>query len=281
MKYFNFIFILIISANFLPGYIDFSRNSGFEPDLSLASTPKQEMVLIKGGTFSMGSADGDQDEKPVHQVVLNDYYLDKYEVTSDKFCEFLNVKGNQSEGGATWINIQDEDCTIEYKNGKYVPKRGMAKNPVVVVTWFGAHAYCKWIGKRLPTEAEWEYAARGGKKAKGFKYAGSNQAHKVAWFDDNSDGLTYGVGKKLPNELGLYDMSGNVCEWCNDWYSGDYYKRSPGRNPLGPSGKLDYKVLRGGAWISVAKQIRVSARDYAYPYNAYNQNGFRCAMDAK
>ncbi|HAN76805.1 MAG TPA: serine/threonine protein kinase [Bacteroidales bacterium] len=238
------------------------------------------MAFVEGGVFSMGSTSGDDDEKPVHKVKLSNYYIDKYEVTNEDFCKFLNEKGNQTEGGVKWLDIEDEeDCLIEYADGKYKPMVEYEKHPVIEITWFAASSYCKWRGKRLPTEAEWEYAAKGGKKSKGFKYSGGNKPDELAWYDTNSDGETYPVGTKKPNELGVFDMSGNVWEWCADWYSSEYYKESAPENPKGP-GKKEYNVLRGGSWVSIADELRPETRDYAKPFNAFYLNGFRCVAEA-
>jgi sulfatase modifying factor 1 len=162
------------------------------------------MVYVQGGDFNMGSSNGGYDhEKPVHKVHVDGFYMDKYEVTNTQFCSFLNVKGNQSEGGVTWLDIKDTRCRIETRNNRYVPKRGYENHPVTEVNWYGAGAYARWAGKRLPTEAEWEYAARGGSQTRGYKYSGSNNAGTVAWYSANSGHKTHPVGTKQPNELGL------------------------------------------------------------------------------
>jgi formylglycine-generating enzyme required for sulfatase activity len=218
------------------------------------------MVLVRGGTFQMGSNDGGSDEKPVHSVTVDDFYISKYEVTFaqyDKFCEATNRKQPDDEG---W---------------------GHGNRPVINVSWHDAVAYCKWAGGRLPTEVEWEYAARGGNKSRGYKYAGSNDIDKVAWQsgdDWGSLGSTKPVGQKQPNELGLYDMSGNVWEWCSDWYGENYYKQSPSSNPKGPSsGK--YRVLRGGSWYYVSWLCRAANRIRYHPVVRTNHYGFRIAQD--
>ncbi len=135
---------------------------------------KEGLIFVKGGTFNMGSNDSeaDDDEKPIHQVTVSDFYIGKYEVTNKEYCEFLNEKGNQTEGGVTWLDIDDSDCQIEKSNGRFVSKSGKNNHPVIEVTWYGAKAYCKWAGGRLPTEVEWEYAAKAGKN---YKYSGSDK----------------------------------------------------------------------------------------------------------
>ena len=155
-----------------------------------------------------------------------------------------------------------------------------SNKPVERVSWEDANAFCMELNLmtgmnfRLPTEAEWEYAARGGNKSRGCKFAGSHSVAKVAWYTDNSSSSTHPVGNKLPNELGLYDMSGNVYEWCSDWY-GDYSSSSQ-TNPTGPT-TGSYRVLRGGCWRSGAQYCRVAIRGYYYPDYRFNCYGFRLA----
>ncbi len=245
-------------------------------DASSASQTKTypDMIYVQGGTFLMGSNESD-DEKPIHKVYVKDFYMDKYEVTNAQFCKFLNEKGNQTEGGAEWLDIKDEQCKIVKQGSKYGPVSGYDNHPVIEVSWYGANAYANWAGKRLPTEAEWEYAARGGNKSKGYTYSGSNDVGSVAWYDGNSGNKTHPVGTKQSNELGLYDMSGNVWEWCADWYASDYYSNSPYENPTGPASG-DYRVLRGGSWDNDAYRARCANRGDYYPHHSFSTVGFRC-----
>ena len=230
----------------------------------------------------MGSNESD-DEKPVHEVCVDNFYIGKYEVTHTEFIEFLNaeaVSSNGSKGGKEYIDMDDEDCAIAYRNSKFYFKgSNCAKTencPVIEVTWFGADAYCKWKGGRLPTEAEWEYAARGAStsSATATKYSGSNNIGDVAWYSDNSSSKTHAVGTKQANELGIYDMSGNVWEWCSDWYGNDYYSKSLKSNPKGP-GSGQSRVLRGGSWSNDTGNCRVAYRAGNYPGPTNNDNGFR------
>ncbi|MCK4653578.1 MAG: formylglycine-generating enzyme family protein [Candidatus Cloacimonetes bacterium] len=264
-----------------------------------------KMIFVKGGTFQMGSNKRESDEKPVHTVTVNDFYIGKYEVTHKEYIEFLNSKGvspNGSFGGKEYIDMNGEDCAVDYKKGfwflvsgkfyfkgnKYADQENC---PIIEVTWYGAKAYCEWKGGRLPTEAEWEYAARGGNKRQSaslsplatlrtglvedYKYSGSNNLGDVAWYNINSGMKTHKVGTKQANELGIYDMSGNVWEWCNDWYSYiNYYKSSPMNNPKGPDSGSN-RVLRGGCWLRGPSRSRVAFRGGLNPDDCYYSVGFR------
>jgi formylglycine-generating enzyme required for sulfatase activity len=244
-----------------------------------------EMVFVQGGTFQMGSNVGERDEKPVHSVTVRDFSIGKFEVTNAQFCQFLNEKGNQSESDAEteteWVNLSDnysygsEKCRIQEQGAGFIVEKGYDNYPIIYVNYHGAIAYARWLssktGKkyRLPTEMEWEYAARGGNKSKNFTYSGSNIIADVAWYDTNAEHKIHAVGGKIANELELYDMSGNVWEWCSDWF-----KAYP--NSLHVS---DYKeanrVCRGGSWSNSALFSRVAYR-YGYtPTNRFNYLGFR------
>lgn len=234
------------------------------------------MVYIPAGKFIMGSNDYD-DEKPSHKVYLSAYYIDKYEVTNKQFAQFLNEKGNQTEGGVTWLDIEDEDCRISKTSGGFSPKSGYSEHPVVEVSWYGARAYCKWKGMRLPTEAEWEKAARGGDGRK-YPWGDSSPTCSLANYGGCGGG-TKRVGSHLggASPYGVHDMAGNVWEWVADWYDGNYYKSSPRSNPQGP-GSGTYKVLRGGSWNDTPDFIRASSRFIGLnPNGTDSSSGFRCA----
>jgi sulfatase modifying factor 1 len=220
---------------------------------SRANLPKMDMALVEGGTFSMGNNNGDGNERPVREVTVGSFYISKHLVTQ---AEWQAVMGDNPSSNKC------DNC------------------PVESITWDDAQAYCKrkseLIGLtcRLPTEAEWEYAARGGNKSKAFIYSGSNNIDDVAWYDGNAGGNTHPVGQKQPNELGLYDMTGEAWEWCNDWYDETYYRYGPSRNPQGAStGSL--RVIRGGSWRSSPVGCRVVGRNYDLPDYRSSGIGFR------
>ena len=216
-----------------------------------------EMVRVDGGTFQMGSNSGDSDEKPVHSVSLNTFYIGKYEVTQKQWRDVM---------GSDPPNLNFKGCD---------------QCPVERVSWDDIQEYLKKLNSktsknyRLPTEAEWEYAARGGKQSKGYTYSGSNDLKAVAWYTDNSDSKTHPVGTKNANELGIYDMSGNVWEWCSDW-KGEYSSASQ-QNPIGATTGSN-RVNRGGSWFASAGICRVAYRiSFTPTYRNYDL-GFRLAL---
>ena len=226
-----------------------------------------EWVDVLGGSFQMGSNNGSTDEQPIHLVNIDGFKMSKYEITHQQFCVFLNDIACNSDGtynGTEYIAMHEADCFIEYIDGTFIPKEGKNHNPVAFVTWFGANAFSIWAGGRLPTEAEWEYAAQGGVYAEATTYSGSNIIEDVAWYFTNSDSRTHEVGALVPNELGIYDMSGNVWEWLSDWYGSEYYSISPENNPPGPETGTE-RLFRGGSWRSGAGYCRVSYRSANLP----------------
>ncbi len=236
--------------------------------------PEDQKVFVKGGTFDMGSNNGASNEKPVHSVTVSDFYIGKYEVTNAQYAAFLNEKGNQREGGKSWLDIDSYYCQIEQVNGVFKAKEGKENYPVIEVTWYGARAYAKWVGGRLPSEAEWEYAARGGNKSNGYKYSGSNNIDDVAWHGSNSGGHTHTVGTKQANELGIYDMSGNVWELCEDtWHYN--YNGAPTDGTAWVDDRHSQRVFRSGSCFYYAKTCRVAKRGLDYPNSSGNNNGFR------
>ena len=238
-----------------------------------------ECVLVKAGTFVMGSKsdeEGRSNDETRHKVTLtNDYYIGKYEVTNRQYAAFLNAKGIGAygkSGDVELVKADDEGVIFDDDNLEWSYKKGYENYPVMYVTWYGANEFCRWVGGRLPTEAEWEFAARGGNLSKGYIYSGSNTVGDVAWYYDNSDRQTYPVGQKKPNELGIYDMSGNVWEWCRDLY-GDYPDYAV-TNPTGPSNGSS-RIVRGGSWSINAQYCRVADRVNNNPSIINNIIGFR------
>ncbi|HAA85875.1 MAG TPA: hypothetical protein DCE14_05965 [Kosmotogaceae bacterium] len=272
-----------------------------------------EMVYVKGGTFMMGDEFGDLNtwskSSPVHQVTLTyDFWMGKYPVTFDEYDAFCDDTGRTKPSDAAW---------------------GRGTRPVMRVSWWDAIAYCNWlsekeglpvayilywepsqgqmldadgnittditevVGCRLPTEAEWEYAARGGKHQSPYRYSGSDNIGDVAWYWRNSGDeyltgewdlnliaanncRTHPVGTKLPNALGIYDMSGNIWELCSDWYDRDYYSKSPGINPFNYT-PGSFRVVRGGSWLYDATFARVANRSVTGTALPTSDRGFRIA----
>ena len=243
-----------------------------------------ELIYIEGGSFIMGDTWGDEysDEKPTHRVKLTyDFCVGEYPVTFDEYDRYCRETGTEKPYDSGW---------------------GRERRPVINVSWFNAIEYCNWlsekeglskaydnkgnlldkdgrvttdsskvVGYRLLTEAEWEYAAKGGNQSKGYIYSGSDKVNHVAWYASNSRSKTQEVGMKEPNELGLYDVSGNVWEWCSDWYGS--YSSSSQTNPYNSSGS--YRVERGGSCYSFATGVRVAYRNRSSPTYTFNVIGFR------
>ena len=242
-----------------------------------------EMVKVEGGTFTMGAtaeqgSDYDSDELPTHQVTLSDYYIGKYEVTQQLWEYVMSYSGTCADGSSMSAYASDvwlgSDPSSSYGVGDYYPAYYVSYYDIVDIFLPRLN---KITGRtyRLPTEAEWEFAARGGKQSKGYKYSGSDNIGVVAWYTGNSGGKTHQVGTKEPNELGIYDMSGNVWEWCGDWYGS--YSSSAQTNPTGPSSG-SRRVLRGGSWYYSARRCRVSFRGNFIPSYRYYYNGFRVVL---
>ncbi len=248
---------------------------------------KREMVFVEGGSFMMGS-ERNEDEMPVHKVTLDDFYIDKYEVTVADFEKFVKATGHKTNieyvghgtitGKKTISGKQKRKKGATWRHGSGGNKLDEKEynHPVIFMDKTDAEAYCKWRGGRLPTEAEWEYAARGGQKSKGYFYSGSNNPYEVGWFAQNSRQSTHPVGSLKPNELGIYDMSGNVFEYCSDKYKRDYYENSPEKNPTGPPSQ--YIVLRGGSWYYIS-EFGTNTFRKAWRLYSDNTTGFRCVRD--
>ena len=235
------------------------------------------MVRVEAGTFTMGATaemkDPFSDEKPTHRVTLtNDYYIGKYEVTQALWKAVMGNNPSKFKGNnqALWKTMM----------GKNPSKFEGDNLPVEQVSWDDCQEFISKLNRitgkmfRLPTEAEWEYAARGGNKSRGYQYSGSNNLLDVAWFD-NSGSKTHAVGTKQANELGIYDMSGNVWEWCQDWYG--KYNSSSQVNPTGANRGSD-RVFRGGCWYFDARICRSSCRGGITPDHSNDCLGLRLVL---
>lgn len=236
-----------------------------------------DMVVIPGGVFYRGSNDGNRDEVPRHQISLSSYAIDIHPVTNEQFVRFLEIMGGEKDSNHQDI-IRLRDSRIKRSGGKLSIESGYAKHPVVGVTWYGAVAYAKWVGKRLPTEAEWEIAARGGMENSLYPMGDDIEKSQANFFSaDTTTVMSY-----IPNDYGLYDMVGNVYEWCQDWYGYNYYEISI-QEPENPKGPLQgvYRVLRGGCWKSLKEDLRCSRRHRNNPGTVNGTYGFRCAADVQ
>ena len=262
-------------------------------DTQILEELTESFVLVEGGIFGMGSNSGYSSEKPVHNVTLSSYYVAKTEVTQAQWTAVMGNNPSYFKGDnrpveyVSWydaivfcnkLSMMDNKTPVYSVDGKtnpdtwgYTPCQGISIRSGTVTMDLKANGY------RLPTEAEWEFAAWGGKKMKGYKYSGSDNLLTVAWYVGNSGDQTHDVATKSPNELGLYDMSGNVWEWCWDWYGS--YSSSAQTNPVGASSG-SCRVVRGGSWYHGRSQCSVSCRDYHYPDDRGIMLGFRLVRNA-
>lgn len=235
-----------------------------------------EMKIIQSGTYVRGSNEGSRDEMPKHEIELSMFAIDVHPVTNEQFIRFLMAMGGEKDANNNDI-IQMRHSRIKRSAGKLIIESGYQKHPVVGITWYGAVSYSKWVGKRLPTEAEWEIAAQGGLASPIYPCGDEIDRKKANFFSlDTTPVMSY-----PPNGYGLYDMAGNVYEWCQDWYLYSFYDTSA-QEPQDPKGPQQgvYRVLRGGCWKSLSEDLRCSHRQRNNP-RAFNTYGFRCATDVK
>lgn len=242
-----------------------------------------KMVLIPAGEFQMGSDTWHTDEKPVHAVYVDAFYIDKYEVTNAQYKAFVDA--NPQWGKNQIQRAYHDGYYLAHWNGNDYPP-GKENYPVVYVSWYAAMAYAQWAEKRLPTEAEWEKAARGGLIAKTYPWGDSIDATKANYYKDTKGAVTT-VGTYPANAYGLYDMAGNVAEWCLDSYDATFYVNSPRENPIAGANSIDgviknfitlknNRVLRGGSYLQVPESSRVTDRVSKAPTDTNPSEGFRC-----
>lgn len=251
-----------------------------------------KMLFVEGGTFTMGSADQKSlynNEKPSHRVTLSEFWMSETAVTLDLFRAFINETGYRTDaekagksyiwGPGGWTQASGVHWIHDEKSNQR--NSSESNYPVLYVSWNDASEFCKWLQQKtgkpfcLPTEAQWEFAARGGNKSKDNKYAGSNTLNEVAWWSETANGKPHPVKTKMKNELGLFDMSGNVWEWCMDIYGN--YNSSPQTDPAGAI-QGSGRVLRGGSWADDKSNCRVTYRINGNPNNRSNNIGFRLAL---
>ncbi len=255
--------LLIGCAEDIPGPLtEEERDSKEEQIELLMGKDGTLMMLVPEGEYLMGSSDGESNEKPVHAVYLDAFYIDKYEVTNALYKKFMDATGHKAPK--------------YWSNSRY----NAPDQPVVAVSWHDAKAYANWAEERLPTEAEWEKSARGGLEGESYPW-GDGISHNDANYigigrQEGRWDQAAPVGSFDPNGYGLYDMAGNVWEWCADWYDGSYYAKSPKENPNGPSSGM-YRIFRGGSWHGNPYNLRVAFRNYDASTFMYYGLGFRCA----
>jgi len=234
-----------------------------------------EMVVVRSGAFLRGSNTGGRDEQPRHEVILSSFAIDIHPVTNEQFVRFLETMGGEKDHNNNDI-IRLRESRIKRAGGKLNVESGYGRHPVVGVTWYGAVAYARWVGKRLPTEAEWEAAASGGQEECVYPTGKNIERTQANFFSSD----TTSVMSYPPNNFGLYDVAGNVYEWCQDWYDYHYYDVSvqEPNNPKGPQQGV-YRILRGGCWKSLKEDLRCAHRHRNNPGTMNGTYGFRCAAD--
>lgn len=235
------------------------------------------MVLVPAGSFIMGTEYRAGNERPAHSVTLDAYYIDQFEVTNAAFAQFLNAKGNQMEGLANWTEANDPDLHIHEVDGVWQVDPGYENYPMNEVTWYGARAFCEWRGARLPTEAEWEKAARGTDE-RTFPWGETISCENANYAGCFHESVPVDSFPESVSPYGAYNMAGNMMEWVADWYDIEYYANSPAENPQGPE-TGSFKIFRGGSWINNSGNTRTTYRFPKLPVLTYTTTGFRCASD--
>jgi formylglycine-generating enzyme len=275
-----------------PAFVHFNL-TGMDMTLQFCQVFVPNLIHVKSGVFLMGSPENEasrREDETQHPVKVSSFFIASTPVTLGQFEYFVQESGYQTDadkdgGSYIWTGKKfTKKAGVNWRcdvSGKIQTNK---EHPVLHVSWNDAIDYCKWLGQkwgiqcRLPTEAEWEYAARGGNQSGGYEYSGSNELKEVSWYSENAGGKTHPVGQKKPNELGLYDMSGNVWEWCQDWYDEKYYEKYKSKgtveDPAGPDSG-SYRVVRGGSWSNNAEDCRAAYRNRNLPGNRRSTLGFR------
>lgn len=244
---------------------------------NLLATVFPQMIKVDGGTYMMGST-YKEDNNPPHEVTVDSFYISKYEVTNFQFAYFLKeYKSATIKSGPYMGEPLYYACNWGIEGGEAVA--GYELHPAIYITWYGAQAYCQWAGGRLPTEEEWEFAARGGLAGDRTNlYSGSMEMDSVGWYNANSGGKPHQVGTRHPNELGIYDMSGNVWEWCsNSFYMDDKYRKY---NKYVNGSNL-YAIVRGGTWFNERQTCRTTCHYFIFPASKHFNNGFRLVKNVR
>jgi formylglycine-generating enzyme required for sulfatase activity len=240
-----------------------------------------EMALTPVGCFVMGSEDGDADERPTHEQCIDaPYWIDVYETTNAQFAVFLNAMGNQTEGGAPWYDAADEHAVLDVHDGEWAVQEGLENRPAAEVSWYAATAYCAWRGGRLPTEVEWEYAARGPDDLV-FPWGNEFNPDNAVCAHNSAGNRSWDVGSRPGGVswVGAQDMSGNLYEWTSSLYAPYPYDANDGRESDASVDSEHYRVVRGGSWGPSTNILRGAYRMMSYPYVGTYDFGIRCVRD--
>lgn len=238
--------------------------------------PDIQWSNVAGGSFQMGSTDSRDNASPVHSVTLSSSQMSRHEITNAQFARFLNYYGSgvvKSGADAGKQMFTEHNRGIRQLAGFWHVDSNYTEHPAINISWYGAKEFCNHYGYRLPTEAEWEYAARSGSFSPDYEYSGSDIISSVAWYSENSNNSTKMIGTKQQNLLGIFDLSGNAEEWCGDWYG--VYNTDAQTNPAGPASGTA-RVVRGGTYNGLARDCRITKRTSRAPDSYGAGSGFRC-----
>jgi formylglycine-generating enzyme required for sulfatase activity len=304
----RFIVIALMPMLFILGYFHFDADVS-RPAPAIASSMNMtgfkasissELVLVEGGKFKMGSNQLSELEKPAHEVEVTSFMITRNMITVEQFGYFVNTTGYKTTAetdsgsfvfnGDSWSIQKEANWRYDESGNKQTILDN--KKPVLHVSWYDAERFCQWLSKisgknfRLPTEAEWEFAAKGGNKSAGYIFSGGNDANGISWNGRNSGLKVHPVGQKKANELGLYDMSGDAWQWCSDWYGAEYYHQDTVKDPQGPVSGTE-KICRGGSYLSGSgragdsgtfDQLNPTSRGKELPYLGAGDASFRIVL---